>query len=285
MPKARRANRAAVVAEALAILGRLARRGAYATLPAPAHGAGGTGGVFVAREGGAEPVCPASEAALAHGLRKGWLAPAVAGDALHITAAGMRALRTARPRRRSAAGRSPPAGQRAAGPAPAPQAGGEGALAWLRRRRDRSGRPLLGEAQLSAGERLAADFWHARMAPKVTADWSAAAPVRRVRRATPGVGVELSDAVLAARQRFGDALTAVGAELAGILVDVCCHDIGLEAIEQAARWPQRSARIILDLALTRLARHYGLLAPEQPVAGRIRHWGDADHRPTLDAWR
>jgi hypothetical protein len=43
---------------------------------------------------------------------------------------------------------------------------------------------------------------------------------------------------------------------------------------------------VLQLALTRLARHYGLLALEpSPGARRMRHWGDTDYRPTIDAWR
>jgi hypothetical protein len=161
----------------------------------------------------------------------------------------------------------------------------EGALAWLRRRKDRDGRALITEVQFNAGEKLAADFWHAQLSPKVTASWSAMAPVHRLRRATPGLGVDMRDAVVAARQRFQRALEAVGPELAGILVDVCCHDMGLEASGHASGWPQRAAKVVLDLALTRLARHYGLLAPERPAAARLRHWGDADYRPTLGAWR
>ena len=161
----------------------------------------------------------------------------------------------------------------------------EGALAWLRRRKDKDGRALITEVQFNAGEKLAADFWHAQLSPKVTASWSAMAPVNRLRRAAPGFGVDMRDDVVAARQRFHRALEAVGPELAGILVDVCCHDMGLEASGQASGWPQRAAKVVLDLALTRLARHYGLLAPERPAAARLRHWGDADYRPTLGAWR
>jgi hypothetical protein len=39
----------------------------------------------------------------------------------------------------------------------------EGSLAWLRRRRDKDGLPLITEPQFSAGERLGADFWHAQL--------------------------------------------------------------------------------------------------------------------------
>lgn len=161
----------------------------------------------------------------------------------------------------------------------------EGPLAWLRRRKDKLGRPLLTDAQFNAGEKLAADFWHAQMSPRVTANWSGVTPGHRVRRAAPGAGVEMRDAVVAARQRFQRALEAVGPELAGILVDVCCQDMGLEAAGQVAGWPQRAAKVVLELALTRLARHYGLIAPERPATSRLRHWGDTDYRPTIDAWR
>ena len=41
------------------------------------------------------------------------------------------------------------------------------------------------------------------------------------------------------------------------------------------------------LALTRLARHYGLdVADETRRRGKgIRHWGSEDYRPTLDTWQ
>jgi hypothetical protein len=175
------------------------------------------------------------------------------------------------------------AARRAASPR-APAAS-ESALRWLHRRKDKDGRPLLSAEQVEAGERLARDFWHAQLEPRVTANWSAAAPGRRTHRSAPGAGVEMRDAVVAARERFHSALDAAGPELSGILLAVCCQDIGLEAVAQAAGWPPRAAKVVLDLALTALARHYGLIAPARPPQGRPRHWGDADYRPTLDAWR
>ena len=107
-----------------------------------------------------------------------------------------------------------------------------------------------------------------------------------MRRAAPGAGVELSDNVVAARARVRRALAAVGPELAGILVDVCCYDIGLEPAGRTQGWPQRAAKVVLQLALTSLARHYGLLPPRPPPSAyRLRHWGSDDYRPNLDGWR
>jgi hypothetical protein len=167
----------------------------------------------------------------------------------------------------------------------APQPPRETPLKWLARRKDKAGRPLLTTVQVEAGEKLAQDYWHARLQPRTTSDWSGTAPSARTRRSAPGAGVELRDAVLAARQRVDRALDAAGPELAGLLVDVCCYDVGLEAAEQARGWQPRSGKVVLDLALTALARHYRLIAPERPISTRLRHWGDADYRPTLNEWR
>lgn len=159
----------------------------------------------------------------------------------------------------------------------------ESPLAWLRRRKDRSGVPLLTDAQYQAGERLRADFFYAQMTPRVTADWSNLAPSAERRRHAPGGGTELRDGVLAAKDRVARALAAVGPELAGILIDVCCHLTGLEQVEALHGWPQRAGKLVLQLALTRLARHYGLAAPPPAPGGPrpIRHWGAPDYRPSI----
>jgi Domain of unknown function (DUF6456) len=163
----------------------------------------------------------------------------------------------------------------------------ESPLAWLRRRKDRDGQAMISQAQFDAGERLRSDFWFAQMTPRVTVDWSASAPSQRGRRAGMAFRSDgdLQDSVAGARERVRRALTAVGPELAGVLVDVCCHLKGLEQAERAAGWPQRSGKVVLQLALTRLARHYGIgetSAPHDKRGTAVRHWGTDDYRPLFE---
>jgi len=82
-------------------------------------------------------------------------------------------------------------------------------------------------------------------------------------------------------------LKSVGPELAGVLIDVCCELKGLEEAEKVNGWPQRAGKVVLQIALTRLATLYGLINDERRSARhrRLRHWGSDDYRPTLDAWR
>ena len=71
------------------------------------------------------------------------------------------------------------------------------------------------------------------------------------------------------------ALDAVGPELSQVLVDICCELKGLEEPERSRDWPQRAGKVVLQLGLTRLARHYGLDVPSDLPRRRkgIRHWG------------
>lgn len=146
---------------------------------------------------------------------------------------------------------------------------GESPLVWLARRKGRDGRPLIEAAQLQAGERLRAEFTRAQMMPRVTSNWSAA--VADGRRASPHD--VFTEAAIAARQRVRHALDAAGPEFAGLLLDVCCFLKRLEDIERERSWPQRSGKVVLQLGLDRLARHYGF---SEEIRGRahaaIRTW-------------
>jgi Domain of unknown function (DUF6456) len=127
---------------------------------------------------------------------------------------------------------------------------------WLARRRGRDGRALIAAHQLQAGERLRADFTRANLMPRTTSNW--ASPVASGRRGSSGErAASFTETMVAARQRVQLALDAAGPEFAGLLVDVCCFLKGLEDIERERAWPARSAKVVLQFALDRLARHYG----------------------------
>lgn len=260
----------------------LAREGAY--IAADADGLG----IHSPRNGFVAPVARLVPELVALAAARGWLKSGPDGRST-LTRKGLEQIKarlSAGPAATDAVPAEVPVPRR---PAPAPTVNpDESPLGWLRRRRDKDGRPLIDETEFEAGERLRCEFWRARKSPRVTASWNPVARSRGERRATPGQGVELSDAVIAAGQRVSRALAAVGPELAGVLIDVCGHMKGLEEIERERCWPQRSGKIVLHLALTRLARHYGLRPPDNGAwlaQAKIRHWGSEDYRPTLDDWR
>lgn len=160
----------------------------------------------------------------------------------------------------------------------------ESPLSWLASRKDKDGRPMITREEFEAGEKLRRDYHFALLSQRITSNWSGIAADANTRRAHASAS-DLSDGQIAARERVNRALIAVGPELAGILIDVCCYLKGLETLERKAGWPQRSGKIVLQIALQRLARHYGMLGTEpsaQHAALRVRHWGAEGYRPRID---
>lgn len=148
----------------------------------------------------------------------------------------------------------------------------ESPLAWLARRR------LVSASAFEAGERLRRDLTLAQTLPSVTSRWSDMPTGDR------GPGRDhMTDRVVAARQRVDRALAAAGPEFAGLLTDVCGFLKGLETVEAERGWPRRSGKVVLALALARLARHYGLGdAASGPARAPMNHWGAEDYRPRID---
>jgi Domain of unknown function (DUF6456) len=153
----------------------------------------------------------------------------------------------------------------------------ESPLASLMRRAGKHGGPFLTIDEYNAGERLRADYTRGLMMQRVTSNWSAAVSGGR-RGASDGLA-NLSDQAIAARQRLDKAMAAVGPELSGILIDICCYLKGVGAVELERQWPQRSAKLMLKAALGSLARHYN--PAQRPVPGGIRHWGGEGYRPEI----
>ena len=126
----------------------------------------------------------------------------------------------------------------------------ESPLSWLRARGHVDAR------QYEAGERLRADYETASLGPRVTMRWDAGP--RAPRRRGPGEPIDPTLAQIAARRRFDAAIAAAGPGLADILWRVVCAGEGLVASERALGWPARAGKLVLGLALDRVASHYGL---------------------------
>ena len=124
----------------------------------------------------------------------------------------------------------------------------ESPLGWL------FARGHVSRRQLDAGERLRHDWERAQLAPRVTMTWDAA-PVSRSRRGS-SLQPDLNGAQLDARRRFEAAVDAAGPGLADILWRVVCSGDGMRDAESALGWPARAGKLVLTLALERVADFY-----------------------------
>lgn len=122
----------------------------------------------------------------------------------------------------------------------------ESPLAWL------AARGMVSARQFEAGERLRADYERAAIAPSVTMRWDAAP------RGAHGPAPDPGAAQIGAKARFKAAISATGPQLSDILWRVVCAGEGLVAAERGLGWPSRAAKLVLGIALDRLADHYRL---------------------------
>lgn len=156
----------------------------------------------------------------------------------------------------------------------------ESPLLWLHRRLGKDGQAQISDDEFAAGERFRADITLAQMLPRTTMNWDAAmTPDDRGARSRDPAGA--SDTAVAARRRVRLACERLGPELSGIAIDVCGFLKGLDLVERERRWPARSAKVVLRLALSALAAHYGLGRPL--VRSGARSWQAPDARPAFPA--
>jgi hypothetical protein len=121
----------------------------------------------------------------------------------------------------------------------------ESPLAWLH------ARGHLDDRLFDAGERLRADYERAQLAPSITMRWD---PVRVKGgghgRLSPG------ERQLAAKARFDGALARAGSGLSDILWRVVCAGESVPHAEKSLAWPARSGKLVLRIALERVADFY-----------------------------
>ena len=133
----------------------------------------------------------------------------------------------------------------------------ESPIGWLARRRGADGKPFLSRGEIAAAERLRIDFERSQLAPGVAQDWQ--------RFLTSGVEGgkrcsaqerDIEGGAQAARERLSEALDALGPSLSDVALRVCCFLQGIEAVETSMQWSRRSGKVVLKIALQRLADFY-----------------------------
>lgn len=126
----------------------------------------------------------------------------------------------------------------------------ESPLAWLH------SRGHLTDRQLLAGEKLRGDYEAAAMGPHVTMRWENI-PLSREKRGAPS-GLNQTERMISAKARFDGALAALGPDLADIAWRVICAGEAMPVAEREMAWPVRSGKLVLRIALDRLAAFYRL---------------------------
>ncbi len=122
----------------------------------------------------------------------------------------------------------------------------ESPLTWLH------ARGHLGDTQFAAGENLRRDYEAAQLSASMTMRWD---PVR-IRGGGTDRHLHATERQVAAHTRFGGAIAAAGPGLSDILWRVVCAGESLPDAERALAWPVRSGKLVLRLALDRVAEFY-----------------------------
>lgn len=124
----------------------------------------------------------------------------------------------------------------------------ESPLGWL------FARGHVSQRQYDAGERLRCDWERGQLGARVTMAWDAA-PVSRSRGGS-AEPLDLSGSQIDARRRFEAAVAEAGPGLADILWRIVCAGEGMRQAETALGWPARAGKLVLGIALDRVADYY-----------------------------
>ncbi|MCF6325803.1 MAG: DUF6456 domain-containing protein [Devosiaceae bacterium] len=72
------------------------------------------------------------------------------------------------------------------------------------------------------------------------------------------VTFDLADSAVDAKKQLAQLLDKLPLDCAGVIMDVCGFQKGLQLIETERQWPRRSAKLILRIGLEQLAEQFGL---------------------------
>ena len=124
----------------------------------------------------------------------------------------------------------------------------ESPLGWL------FARGMVSRRQFDAGEQLRSDWERGGLSARVTMQWDAA-PVGKQRGGSLS-GPDTLAFQIDARRRFEKAVDAAGPGLSDILWRIVCSGEGMRDAETALGWPARAGKVVLCLALDRIADFY-----------------------------
>jgi Domain of unknown function (DUF6456) len=124
----------------------------------------------------------------------------------------------------------------------------ESPLGWLK------ARGLINDRHFAAGELLRRDFERARLGARVTMVWDGAPMDGNRRRSKDPAAPTIAQ--ISAKQRFDAAIAHAGHGLSDILWRVVCAGEAMPSAEKALGWPVRAGRVVLTLALDRVADSY-----------------------------
>lgn len=124
----------------------------------------------------------------------------------------------------------------------------ESPLGWLHRHGH------LDRRQFDAGEQLRLDWERANLSPCVTMRWDPAPGLPRGQTKAPAL--ERTERQASAKARFDNALASAGPGMSDILWRVVCAGEGMRDAETALGWPARAGKLVLSMALDRVASFY-----------------------------
>ena len=145
-------------------------------------------------------------------------------------------------------GNAPPAGRAGRSARSVTVNMAESPLGWL------LARGHVSQRQYDAGERLRMDWERGQLSQRVTMAWDAA-PVARGRGGSSDA-IDLSSSQIDAKRRFEEAVAGAGPGLSDILWRVVCAGEGMREAENALGWPARAGKLVLGIALDRVADYY-----------------------------
>ncbi|MET3926214.1 DUF6456 domain-containing protein [Devosia sp. 2618] len=131
---------------------------------------------------------------------------------------------------------------------------------------------FLAPHHVAAAERFERLVQRAQIAQRVTMSYNPAAVGGEA-----GNGVEIAtESAAEARQRLNKLAAILPVDCWGVVFDHCGLGKGLQMIELERRWPRRSAKLVLRIALEQLAQNFGLTSQATGAHGATaQNWLEA----------